>query len=185
MPLSVRTARTLVAALLLTPLAGCHRVRQEPEQAQRIALDKVPSHGEEPLPSPDTTGASWTASANGHALDFDKPGERPFLTLACNPATDPPQITIIRHVRSHAGEKALFPVIGHGRISRFKVDAAHVDGEWRWQGTLPADDPQLEVFDTTHDLEATLPGGGTVKANGSDAPGQFIAHCKEQGKAAG
>lgn len=181
MPPLVPTAGTLAAVLLMLAPGACHRA-EEPVEAQRIALDKVPSHGEQPLPSPDTTGAAWTLSANGQSLDFGQAGERPFLTLACNPTTDPPQITIIRHARSRAGEKALFPVVGYGKISRFAVDAAHVDGEWRWQGSLPADDPQLEVFDTTHDLEATLPGGGTVKVNGSDAPGQFIAHCREQGK---
>jgi hypothetical protein len=69
-------------------------------------------------------------------------------------------------------------VIGNGKISRFEVDAARVDGEWRWQATLPADDPQLEVFAGSNRLEATLPGGGTVKIEGSAAPGQFIAQCR-------
>jgi hypothetical protein len=95
----------------------------------------------------------------------------------------PPQITVIRHAPARPGEKALFPVIGGGIISRFKVDAALADGEWRWQGALPADDPLLEVFEGSHTLEATLPGGGTLKIAASSVPGQFVAWCRDGGKA--
>jgi hypothetical protein len=180
---SVRNAGILATALVLTNLAACHRSEQEPVQAQRIAFDKMPSEGEQPLASPDTTGASWTVEANGQAIDFGKPGERPLLTLICNTGASPPQVTIVRHAPARAGEKALFPVIGNGKTSRFEVDAARVDGEWRWQGTLPADDPQLEVFAGSNRLEATLPGGGTVKIEGSAAPGQFIAACRQRAPA--
>jgi hypothetical protein len=178
MPSSVRNAATVATVLLLTTLAACHRAEQEPVEAQRIAFDKVPTQGEEPLASPDTKAASWAVSASGLALDFGNPGGPPLMTLACNPKAVPAQITVIRHARARAGEKALFPVIGNGKISRFEVDAARVDGEWRWQATLPADDPQLEVFAGSNRLEATLPGGGTVKIEGSAAPGQFIAQCR-------
>ena len=180
---SVQNAATVATAIAVTMLAACHRAEQEPVQAQRIAFDKVPTQGEEPLASPDTKDAGWTVAANGQAIDFGKPGARPFVTLACNPAAAPAQVTIIRHAPAHAGEKALFPVIGNGKISRFAVDAKRVDGEWRWQGTLPADDPQLAVFDGSNRLEATLPGGGTVKIEGSDAPREFIAQCRERAPA--
>jgi hypothetical protein len=109
---------------------------------------------------------------------FGKPGAPPLLTLACNAAANPPQVTIIRHAPARAGEKALFPVIGNGRISRFKVDAAHVGKEWRWQGSVPANDPLLEVFAGARNLAATLPGGGTVKIEGSATPGSFVADCR-------
>jgi hypothetical protein len=161
-------------------LTACHRAEQEPVQAQRIAFDKVPSKGEQPLASPDTTEASWTRSANGLLLDFGNPGKRPFVSLVCKLDSGPAQITVVRHAPGRAGEKALFPVIGNGRISRFAVDAADVAGEWRWQGSLPADDPQLEVFAGSHALEATLPGGGTVKIAGSTAPGLFVADCRRR-----
>lgn len=174
--------RFFLLALSLS-LAACHGTEQEPVQAQRIAFDEVPSGGEQPLDSPDTEGASWVLSANGLALDFGKPGARPFVTLACNPSAAPARITIVRHAPARAGEKALFPVIGNGKISRFEVDAARVGGEWRWQGTLPADDPLLDVFAGPRSLEATLPGGGTVKIEGSSAPGQFIAQCRERAPA--
>jgi hypothetical protein len=177
----LKTVAAVAAVLVLA--AACHRVEQEPVQAQRVAFDEVPSQGEQPLASPDTKGASWTASANGQALDFGNPGARPLVTLACNSDAAPPQVTVVRHAPARAGEKALFPVIGNGKISRFEVDAARVGDEWRWQGTLPADDLQLEVFAGARSLEATLPGGGTIKIEGSAAPGQFIAACRDHAPA--
>jgi hypothetical protein len=172
----------LAAILLCAALTACHR-EQAPVEGQRIALDEVPSQGEEPLPSPDTKGAAWTVTANGQAIDFGKPGGKPWMSLACKANAVPPQITVIRHAPARPGEKALFPVIGGGIISRFKVDAALADGEWRWQGTLPADDPLLDVFEGSHALEATLPGGGTLKIAASSVPGQFVAWCRDGGKA--
>jgi len=122
-------------------------------------------------------------SATGQAINFANPGGKPFLSLACSVKAGLPQVTVIRHAPARPGEKALFPVIGGGVVSRFKVDAALADNEWRWQGALPADDPLLEVFEGAHALEATLPGGGTVKLSASGIPGQFLTWCREGGKA--
>lgn len=166
------------AALLLS---ACHR-EQAPVEAQRISLDEVPSQGEQPLPSPDTTGATWAVSSTGQTIDFGKPGAKPFVSLACSVKAGQPLITVIRHAPARPGEKALFPVIGNRIISRFKVDAALVDNEWRWQGTLPADDSLLEVFEGPGALQATLPGGGTVKIAGSGVPGQFLTWCRQRGQ---
>jgi hypothetical protein len=177
---SFRFASAWAGVLLVVPLASCQRAEQEPVQAQRIAFDEVPSQGEEPLPSPDTKNASWSASANGLALNFGNPGRPPLVSLECDPAAGAPQVIVIRHAPTRAGEKALFPIIGNGKISRFAVDASHVGDEWRWQGAIPADDPLLDVFLGSRALEATLPGGGTVKIEGSDAPGQFISSCHDR-----
>jgi hypothetical protein len=173
----------LAAAGPLLLLAACHRGEQAPVRGQRISLDAVDNDGEQPLPSPDTKDAAWTPTSNGQAIDFGRPGEKPFLTLACNVKADPPRMTIIRHVPARPGEKALFPVLGSSTTSRFKVDATLADREWRWQATLPADDAQLEVFASKGALEATLPGGGTLKIAASAVPGQFIGWCRERGQA--
>jgi hypothetical protein len=161
---------------------ACHR-EPGPVQAQRISLDQVGSGEEQPLPSPDTKDASWTVSGNGRAIDFGRPGQKPFLTLACNLKTDPAQVTLIRHVSARPGEKALFPVISNSTNARFKVDAALHAGEWRWEGTLPADDPQLDIFEEGQSLEATLPGGGTLKIAASGVPRQFLEWCRARGQA--
>jgi len=136
-----------------------------------------------PLGSPDTRGARWQVSADGQAIDFGQAGEQPLLTLACQVRGNPPQLRIIRHVAARPGEKALFPVLGTGN-SRFKVDATLHDGEWRWEGALPASDPLFDVFETTGKLEATLPGGGSLMIEGSRIPGEFVRWCRAGGKTA-
>jgi hypothetical protein len=162
-------------------LTACHR-EEAPVQGQRIALDEVPSGGEQPLSSPDTKGARWTPSADGQAVDFGRAGERPFLSLECNVKADPPRVTIVRHAPARPGEKALFPVMSNSTIARFKVDAALHGNEWRWEGTLPADDPQLAVFEESRALEATLPGGGTLKLAASGVPAEFLGWCRARGQ---
>ena len=183
MTAAIRLREALTIALVSTVLAACHRGEQAPVEAKRISLSDVRSQGEQPLPSPDTKGAGWNVSASGQAIDFGRPGEKPFVSLLCSVKAGQPQVTLVRHAPARPGEKALFPVIGNRIISRFKVDATLADREWRWQGTLPADDPLLEVFEGPRELEATLPGGGTVKIAGSAVPGQFLSWCRAGSKA--
>jgi hypothetical protein len=93
----------------------------------------------------------------------------------------PARLRIVRHVTARPGEKALLPVIGNGTISRFKVDAVLSGDEWRWEGALPAGDPSLDVFTGPRELEATLPGGGSVLIAGSRIPGEFVNWCRAGG----
>ena len=151
-------------------------------QPQRISLEDARRMPSEPVLSPDTEGAAWTVTANGQAIDFGQVGRAPWLTLACDLREAPARVRIIRHVRARPGLKALFPVIGNGTISRFEVDAALHDGEWRWEGALPASDPLLDVFTGPRDLEATLPGGGMLTIEGSRIPGEFVDWCRAGGR---
>ena len=169
----------LIVATLL-PLVACDRA-EEPVDPQRISLDAARGEAREPLPSPDTDDARWTVAPDGQAVAFGNAGERPFLSLACRVKDDPPTIRVIRHAEARPGEKALFPVIGNGTISRFKADAALEDDEWRWQAVVPADDALLEVFTGAREIEATLPGAGSLIISGSRVPGEFIAWCRRGG----
>jgi hypothetical protein len=172
------------ALVLLLFLAACGRGEEAPVAAQRFSLDAARHVPETPAGSPDTRGAVWTVAANGQAIDFGEPGQAPLLSLACDLRATPVQLRIVRHVLGRPGEKALFPVIGNGTVSRFKVDAALRDGEWRWEGALPASDPQLDVFTGPLEIEATLPGGGTLTIAGSRIPGEFVNWCRAGGNAA-
>jgi hypothetical protein len=163
-------------------LAACGEGGDAPVQAQRISLDDARAKVAEPLLSPDTKGAGWTVSADQQAIEFARPGAEPFLTLACDLREAPATLTVVRHVPARPGQKALFPVIGNGRISRFKVDAALAEGEWRWEGALPASDPQFDVFAGAGELQATLPGGGTLLIEGSRIPGEFVTWCRAGGR---
>ena len=169
----------LIVATLL-PLVACDRA-EEPVDPQRISLDAARGEAREPLASPDTDDARWTVARDGQAVAFGNAGERPFLSLACRVKDDPPTIRVIRHAEARPGEKALFPVIGNGTISRFKADAALEDAEWRWQAVVPADDALLEVFTGAREIEATLPGAGSLIISGSRGPGEFIAWCRRGG----
>ena len=169
----------LIVATLLS-LVACDRA-EEPVDPQRISLDAARGEAREPLASPDTDDARWTVAPNGQAVAFGNAGERPFLSLACRVKDDPPTIRVIRHAEARPGEKALFPVIGNGTISRFKADAALEDDEWRWQAVVPADDALLEVFTGAREIEATLPGAGSLLISGSRVPGEFLAWCRRGG----
>lgn len=174
----VRATSALALALTLL-LAACGE-RGEP--VQRVELPE----GGNVLPvamsrSPDTLAAVWLAAVDGQALVYGNRGEAPLLTLACEPAADPPRLTIIRHAPALPGQTALFPVIGNGERSRFPVDAKQVQGEWRWQVTLPANDVRWDVFAGSRQLLATLPGGGTLDIAGSRMPGAFLDWCRNGG----
>ena len=168
--------------ILLLFLAACGEGGDAPVQAQRISLDDARTRVAEPLLSPDTAGAKWTVSDDGQAIDFGRTGAEPFLTLACDLREAPATITIVRHVEARPGQKALFPVLGNGMVARFKVDAALREGEWGWAGVFPASDPQFDVFTGPLELEATLPGGGTLLIEGSRIPGEFVNWCRAGGR---
>ena len=172
--------RPAIIAATLLGLTACDRA-EEPVDPQRISLDAARGEAREPVASPDTDDARWTVAPDGQAVAFGNAGERPFLSLACRVKDDPPTIRVIRHAEARPGEKALFPVIGNGTISRFKADAALEDDEWRWQAVVPADDALLEVFTGAREIEATLPGAGSLIISGSRVPGEFIAWCRRGG----
>ncbi|RKF21793.1 hypothetical protein D6851_07170 [Altericroceibacterium spongiae] len=181
LPLPYRILRNL-ALLTLPLLAACGN--SDADSPVRITLpDADPvTRPREPLPSPDVEGALWQVSEDGRAIHFGLPDEPPYLTLACRLTETPPQLRIIRHVEARPDTSALFPVIGNGMISRFKMEAVLNDGEWRWEGTYPADAPALDVFTGTRDLEATLPGAGSLVIEGSRLPGEFVTWCRLGGK---
>lgn len=179
----MKISPTVLALAALAPaLASCSDAPDAPQRAQRISLEDARQVPARPLLSPDTTQAVWSVTPNGQAINFGTPGEPPMLTLACSLRKVPAELLIIRHVRARPGLKALLPVLGNGTISRFKVDAALHEGEWRWEGALPASDPSLDVFTGPRELEVTLPGGGSLLIAGSRIPGEFVNWCRAGGR---
>lgn len=177
-----RTGRTLRAFLLLASvavLASCKPT--QPAQPQRT--ESAPPTPDVMMQSPETSQAFWSVDGDGQSIAFGNAGDPPLMSLACQLDNDPPQLTIIRHAAARPGLSALFPVIGNGMRSRFLVDARLSEGEWRWEGTLPADDPMLDVFTGTRDITATLPGRGMLQIAGSRIPGEFVNWCRTGGQA--
>lgn len=151
-------------------------------QVQRFSLDAARHVAGPPLSSPDTADAAWAVGKDGQAVQFGKAGAPPLMTLACKLKAQPAQLVVIRHVPARPGLKAMFPVISSGRISRFKVDATLDGSEWRWQGALPAADELNDVFTGMTELEATLPGGGSLIMAPSRIPGEFVNWCRANGR---
>ncbi|MDE1467811.1 hypothetical protein [Aurantiacibacter sp. D1-12] len=179
------------ATLLLLPvcaLTACERQQSEPlpESAQQIAISEIGPPQASAYPSPDTSAAGWTVAEDGQAILFSNPGEAPWLTLACDLSETPARFTIIRHAEALPGQSALFPFVGNGMRSRFLADATLAQtaegGEWRWEASLPADDPQLDIFEGARGLTATLPGRGMLEIAGSRIPGQFLTWCRADGR---
>ena len=170
-----RRAPTLSCLALLCACSGEQKQPADDAPTPPPASYKTPA-------IPDLENASWVVSPDGQAINFGLESAPPLLTLDCRLKEEPPQLAIIRHHPAPPDAKALFPVIGNGTTSRFPLDAKlEADGRI-WEGTFPADDPLLDVFTGPRPIEATLPGGGTLRIPGSRIPGEFLAWCRAGGK---
>lgn len=188
----------LLAAILACALAACQQQAESHGAAQRIDLADASGEiaridlataaetRELPMDTPDTTNAAWTVDQNGQSVHYGNPGEPALLSLECRLSEEPPQFAIIRHAPALPGQGALFAVMGNGHVSRLLADATlapnDTGGEWRWEATLPADDPQLELFIGSGDMRATLPGKGALAIPPSPVPGQFVEWCRAGGQ---
>ncbi|QZH75577.1 MAG: hypothetical protein JY451_02890 [Erythrobacter sp.] len=167
-------------------LAACGEQAPPAPEPQTIVLEDTGPNLPQAELSPDTSRAGWQVAEDGQAIHFAEAGEAPWLTLACELDETPIGFTIIRHAEAFPGESALFPFVGNGMISRFLADATlhrTTEGnEWRWEAHVPAADPQLDIFEGTRDLTATLPGRGMLEIAGSRIPGEFVAWCRAGGR---
>ncbi len=128
-------------------------------------------------------GAAWRSDAAG--LHFAVPGGTDLLAISCDRAPDgSAALRIVRGTRAEDGAKALFAVIGNGRIARLPLDAVRSGEDGLWQGAIPAADPRLDVLKGGNRIEATLPGGGTLKLAASGEPGRVLAACRASGRGA-
>jgi hypothetical protein len=173
--------KSVFAATTVVLLSACGH-GADPAPVQRFSLDEARHVAGPPVASPDTADASWTVSKDGQSIVFGKGGAPVLLTLACRLKVAPAQLVVIRHVPARPGLKAMFPVIGNGTVARFPLNAALSGREWRWEGALPAADPLNDVFTGHNELEATLPGGGTLVIGASRIPGEFVNWCRANGK---
>jgi hypothetical protein len=131
------------------------------------------------MPSPDTANAVWADGKTAQRILFGNPGEVPFLALACETApTGEQQIRFIRFAAADPQAKALFALVGNGHIARVPVDATWNGQAWLWEGTVPAEDPDLEVLTGKRTITATLPGAGQLDLSPSPRPGLLIEECR-------
>ena len=147
------------------------------ERSRIVGDDAGPSA---PIDSPDTEGAIWAPSGKPDRLLYGKPGERPLLALECQKEQGIPLVGYSRFVAADAHAKAILALIGNGHVSRLKIDAVEQNGAWVWKGAVAAEDAALDVLTGTRQVEATVPGAGSVILNPSALPGELIENCRAQ-----
>ncbi len=169
------------AALLpLALLAACNPPPADDYVARvGVAGREAPSA---PIASPDTKGAVWAPSpANPRRLVYGKPGERVLFALECVDGSTGPVLHYTRFATADAHAKAILALIGNGHVARLKIDAARSRNQWLWQGSEPALSPGLEGLTGGRQVEATVPGAGSLILNPSPLPGELILHCRQLG----
>lgn len=167
-----------VAVLLpLALLAAC-----KPPAADDYVARVGVSEREAPSPpivSPDTQDAIWAPSpANPQRLLYGQPGKRPLFALECEEGAQGAVLTYTRFAAADAHAKAILALIGNGHVARLKIDAVRAGQGWLWQGGEPAASTGLEALTGARQVEATVPGAGSLILNPSPLPGELIISCR-------
>lgn len=166
-----------VAVLVLALLAAC-RPPAADDYIERVQLDRARGQVREPLPSPDTKGAIWAGSEGPDRIVYGQPGQTPLFAIACAGKGTLRRLEITRIAATDPKAKGLLALIGNGHVERLKVDATWNGKAWLYQGAYAPGDPALDVLTGPHQVEATIPGMGTVMLNPSARPGELIERCR-------
>lgn len=132
-----------------------------------------------PIVSPDTQGAIWAPSAP-RRLVYGKPGQQVLFALACNGGGAAPMLTFTRFAAADAHAKAVLALIGNGHVARLKIDAVQDGKAWRWRGSARADDPAFDALTGGRQIEATVPGAGSLILNPSPQLADLVLACRAQ-----
>src|SRR3546814_9482087 len=84
----------------------------------------------EPLASPDSKAAIWSAGSTPGRILYGQPGAAPWLALACETVGKEAMIRISRLAPADEGAGAMLALIGNGHRARLAVDAVW-DGQQR------------------------------------------------------
>jgi hypothetical protein len=167
-----------VAALLpLALLAACNPPAAD-DYVARVGVGgrEAPSP---PIVTPDTTGAVWVPSpANPLRLLYGKPSEPVLFALECVQGPREPVLEYTRFAAADPHAKAILALIGNGYVARLKIDAAREGNRWLWRGSEPATSPNFEGLTGARQVEATVPGAGSLILNPSQMPGGLIDRCR-------
>ena len=168
---------SVLAAILA--IAACKPPASD-EYVERSRIAGEATGPSEPVLSPDTEGAVWAPAGKPGRLLYGKPGERPLMALECETAQGIPLVAYTRFVAADPHAKAILALIGNGHVSRLKIDAVEQNRAWLWKGAVSAEDPALDVLTGMRQVEATVPGAGSVILNPSVLPGELIENCRAQ-----
>ena len=169
--------RRLLALLPLTVLAACKPPASD-DYVERTRVGEPAAGPSEPIDSPDTENAIWAPAASGQRLLYGTPGERPLFAVECLSDGSEPMLGYTRFARADADAQAVLALIGNGHVARLKIDAVQIGDVWRWEGAVAADDARMDVLTGTRQVEATVPGAGSVILNSSPLPGELVETCR-------
>ena len=139
-----------------------------------------------PIASPDTKGAVWAPTpTNPLRLVYGKPGERVLFALECVQGRVEPKLEYTRYAAADPHAKAVLALIGNGHVARLKIDAARSGNGWLWRGRDLATSVAFEGLTGGRQVEATVPGAGSLILNPSPLPGELILNCRALAPPAG
>ena len=167
-----------IAAGAALALTGCEPPPSDAAVAfaANLPLDAGPS---EPLPSPDTEGAVWSAGRKPGTLVYGIAGQPVLVSLEClAPGTPTARLKITRHAPADRGAQALLAVIGNRYIGRIPVDATMLGKQHLWQGEAPVSVQGWNALVGLREVTVTVPGAGLVKLNPSPLPGAMVESCR-------
>lgn len=132
-----------------------------------------------PILTPDTKGAGWAPSpANPRRLLYGKPGQPVLFALECDGNSANPMLIYTRFAAADPHAKAILALVGNGHVSRLKIDATRDGSRWLWRGSEPAESRNFEGLTGGRQVEATVPGAGSLILNPSPLPGDLILLCR-------
>jgi hypothetical protein len=168
----------LPAAALLIALAAC-RPPASDGYVQRYDLGPQSRGPAVELTSPEVSGAIWASGGGPERIVFGKPGQRPYLSMACIGSGGDRLVEVTRFAQTDARAQGMMALIGNGHVERLMIDAAPAKGAgWLWQGRYQPHDPRLDALTGNRKLELTIPGAGTLALVGDTRPGELIALCR-------
>jgi hypothetical protein len=166
-----------IAPALLLMLAACQPPAADDYLERGLARDDLPQ-ASAPIPSPDTTLAIWAPAREPRRLLFGVPGETPLLAMQCEGSGEKARLTLTRFVRADREAQAMMALIGNFHALRLPVDATWNGRAWLWQGSVPASHPDLEALTGTREVEATVPGAGTLVMAPSPLTRELVDACR-------
>ena len=173
-----RARPILLAATLSTlALAACKPPAAD-EYVERVAAPDNRIGPGVPIDSPDTQGAVWAESDRDARIIYGRPGQSPWFALACEERGGIPIVHITRFIAADPEAQAMMALIGNGHRARLPVDAQWNGRVWLWEGYYAPDNPDLDVLTGPRQVEATVPGAGSVIFNPSQRPARLIDRCR-------
>lgn len=166
---------------MLILLAACQPPAADDYLERGLAKDALPQ-ASDPIPSPDTTDAIWAPAKQRGRLLFGVPGQTPLLAMQCEGLGEglgeTAKLTFTRFVRADREAQAMMALVGNFHALRLPVDSTWNGRAWLWQGSVAASNPDLEALTGTREVEATVPGAGSVVMAPSPLTRDLVYACR-------